>query len=310
MTVDNRFAFFDAHLDQFGPQSGGWGSAEQLEGMDRLGGALRVLFCEREGQYPEEVETHLSECRVIIDDLYPQQMPRHWVVPTNYKLHVEGLESPTTEAEVDFVLSALATYDVFGATPIYHTGNPLGGCSKESGIGLTDLGHYMLKRMVERGWWIDCAHMSHQSMWDTVQLMRPFPNRMVCYTHGGIQHSEVNHPLIVNGNMERMLTEKEASAIIFLGGIVCLSPARPFYERLQGPFIDHIQMLGELSAWTGVGIGTDYGGILDEWRLPGCRTVADTFESVANALLQAGLAEWQVRNVVGQNVQRFFLAKQ
>lgn len=98
-----------------------------------------------------------------------------------------------------------------------------------------------------------------------------------------------------------------AREIIQLGGIVCLSPAKPFYERLDGPFIEHLVELGEASEWLQVGIGTDYGGILDEWRLPGCHTVADCFKTLIRSLLAHGLEEWQIRRVVGENAQRFFM---
>lgn len=74
---DRPFMCFDAHLDQYGEQSGGWGSAEQLANMDQLGGALRVLFCERDGTYPKTTPAHKAEVEVIRTELHPK---RCWIL--------------------------------------------------------------------------------------------------------------------------------------------------------------------------------------------------------------------------------------
>lgn len=295
--------FFDAHLDQFGPQSGGWGSAEQLGDMDMLSGALRVYFCERDGQAPQTVEDHLQEARQI-DKLMRPYMPRRWKQGAAYRLHVEGLESARTNEDVDRLVIAFSQLGVRGFTPIYHKDNPLGGCSKESSVGLTELGRHAIERHTWLGAesWVDLAHMSHASMAETLGMQHV----RICYTHGAIQHKQITDAVLTNGNLERCLNMELAKRIIAREGIICLSPARPFYPGLDGPFFDHLVELGEESAWRGVGIGTDYGGILDEWRFAECATVGRCFETVTEFLLQRNLHEAKVTAVVGRNVAEFF----
>lgn len=313
----NRLFFFDAHLDQFGPQSGGWGSPQQLHAMHRLGGALRVLFCETTSgtgeahelirNAPTDPIRHLSEAEVIKKNIMPRSMPNDWKAGQNFSYHVEGLESASNVDQARDLIKSFHHMGVRGVTPIYHEGNPLGGCSKEPGKGLTPFGFEVLQLIAQRDWWLDLAHMSQHSIadalkWHIEQACRP----KVCYTHGGLRHRDISHPALVNGNTERLIDSAQAVWLVENGSLVCLSPARPFYKRLDGPFLEHINMLGEASNWQGVGIGTDYGGILDEWRFPECATVADCFRTVAQFLLDSGLQEWQVRNVVGLNAARFF----
>lgn len=307
MPFPSRF-FFDAHLDQFGPQSGGWGSPEQLEGMERLGGALRVFFCEREASAPNTPDIHLAEAVNIRDNLMPPHMPARWEREVHFRYHVEGMESGRDLPEYEELIDTFASWGVNGSNPIYHRNNPLGGCSKESGVGLTTLGRQVLANMRWRSWWLDLAHMSQRSAQQVLELWdQQGCVQRLCYTHGGIRHTEIADPVLTNGNLERSLDLDQARELVRSGGLVCLSPAKPFYNRLEGPFLEHIKLLGEASNWDGLGIGTDYGGILDEWRLPGCRTVADCFQTVTDFLLSNGLTEVQVSNVVGLNAQRFFM---
>lgn len=304
--------FFDAHLDQFGPQSGGWGSAEQLSGMDRLSGALRVFFCERDGLYPRTPQEHLAIIQNIREELMPPHMPQTWHLGREFRYHIEGLESVRTPSEAELMVATLTALGVRSANPIYHSGNPLGGCSREPGRGLTKLGCTLITHMLENGWKIDLAHMSDCAMEETIRLACSMrvdgrsASHQICYTHGGIQHKGITNPVLANGNIERCLTLQRAEDIIDQGGIVCLSPANPFYTGLNSAFTEHVRILGDKSAWRGIGIGTDYGGILDEWRFPGCMTVAQCFEMVARHLSSTGLSSEQVAAVVGVNARHFF----
>lgn len=300
--------FFDAHLDQFGPQSGGWGSPDQLAGMDHLNGALRVFFCERDGEVPANPAIHLFEAGEIRDRLMPLHMPPRWESGVHFRYHVEGMESGRDLQEYVGMIDTFAGWGVRGSNPIYHKNNPLGGCSKESGVGLTTLGRQVLQDMRRRSWWLDLAHMSQKSVQQVLELWAQQGRKQrLCYTHGGIRHGEISDPVLTEGNLERCLDLDQALEVASSGGLVCLSPARPFYNRLDGPFLEHIKLLGEASNWRGVGIGTDYGGILDEWRLPGCYTVASCFWTVEEFLLSQGLKPEQVGCITGLNACSFFM---
>lgn len=299
------FRFFDAHLDQFGRQSGGWGSAEQLSGMDQLVGALRVFFCERDGEYPRSPQEHLEIVQLIRQEL----MPPAWQLGHQFRYHIEGLESVRTSSEAVNTVAILTALGVRSSNPIYHAGNPLGGCSKEPGQGLTELGRVLLRCMLDNGWKIDLAHMSDRSMGEVIELAcSTNMGHRICYTHGGIQHPGITHPLLRGGNIERCLTLDRAYDIVNVGGLVCLSPAHPFYQGLAGAFTQHVHMLGDFSKWCSVGIGTDYGGILDEWRFPGCANVAQCFEAVAAHLSASGFSDKQVTAVVGVNAENYFFS--
>lgn len=296
---------FDAHLDQFGDQSGGWGSEEQLGEMWVLSGALRVLFCERNGVAPTTLQDHLWEADRIRTVHHPSYMPSQWRLGREYWLHVEGLECISDQVDVLKGLSTFHEWGVRGSNPIYHRDNPLGGCSKESGVGLTEFGRTFLQGMWALGWWIDLAHMSEQSISEVLAMMKRLGK--LCYTHGGVRHSAISDPILTVGNIERSISMEQALVVVQSGGLVCISPCRPFYNGLDNTFLEHIRTLGEASDWNGVGIGTDYGGILDSWRFDGCLTVADCFRAVTTFLLDSGLTEQQVRRVIGLNARRFFL---
>jgi microsomal dipeptidase-like Zn-dependent dipeptidase len=200
-------------------------------------------------------------------------------------------------------------HGVVSVGPIYHKGNPLGGCSKERGAALTQLGVSFIDKAFGAGMLVDVAHMSDASINRTVcrfsyKLQRgghALMKRGFAYTHGGVWHDGVTHPLIADGNRNRCLSKDRARQILVTGGFVGLSPCAPFYDD-PSVFFDHLL---ELHAFVPrVGIGTDYGGILDEWRWPQCETVLDLFCFVADGLLKRGLNEQQVAGIIGDNFRR------
>ncbi|MCA9375756.1 MAG: membrane dipeptidase [Candidatus Doudnabacteria bacterium] len=315
---DRSFVCVDAHLDQHDPTggdaTGGWGSNEQLQDMGLLEGALRVFFCETlqsDGETrstPPGPDEHLVEVGRIRDTFMPPFVPDDWRRGVHFRYHVEGMESCDRLDDAKWLIDRLHEMGVRGFNPIYHPDNPLGGCSKESGKGLTELGRRVFTYAWAKGWWVDTAHMSDTSIAETLTLRGDRRDWKLCYTHGGIQHDGIDHSALVNGNIERCLTMDRALEIVRAGGLVCLSPAKPFYPGFGGVFVDHVRaLLAETRMhWCGVGIGTDYGGILDDWRFDGCETVGRLFEQLIVALLGAGLTELQVRRVVGANAGIFF----
>lgn len=285
---------FDAHLDF--PGQGGWGSVEQLQKTHRIGGALRVYFCERDGKAPETVDEQMAEMRGL-DPLLAIAAPSR-----QDPRHIEGCESVRGVDDLYNFFEQITNIDIKSVGPIYHANNQLGGSSREPGVGLTDLG----KKFVNLAWGkkmnIDLAHMSHQSMQDVFR-MASFSPSPIYYTHGGVQHDGITHSLLLNGNMERSLSPELAEVLVSKGRFIGLSPCVPFYNTPE-TFFEHMMWLGEESCWEHVGIGTDYGGILDQWRWPGCETVFDLFCFVTHELLKRGLTEQQVAGIIGDNFRR------
>lgn len=287
---------FDAHLDY--PGQGGWGSEEQLVDADKLRGALRVFFCEVDGKAPSTLDEHLHELERL-DPLLTANAPGR-LDPR----HIEGCESVRSEESVYRFLQRAKECGVISVGPIYHKGNALGGCSKESGEGLTQLGKHFLSIAMKRRFFIDFAHMSEASIRASVEAAYYYNwYGRLAYTHGGIWHEGVTHPLIANGNQERCLSLETAKDVVHAGGMVCLSPCKPFYDEPE-IFFEHIIEFGQLNFFERVGVGTDYGGILDEWRWPGCETVFDLFCFVTHKLLERGVSEQQVAGIIGDNFRR------
>ncbi len=308
--------FADAHVDW--PGQGGWGSSRQLEGLQLLHGAVRVFFCEptTAGNQGFHVSwrDHLAEIQKLRDAAMNHAHANNIAITTTWC--VEGLESIHTIAEAKEFLGILSRdFGVTAVIPIYHPGNPLGGCSKESGIGLTELGADVIRMMFAMDIVVDFAHMSHQSMCDVLVLADTWAREhegeypRICYSHGGIVHDQLTDPLIVNSNSERCITAELAQKIINRKGIVCLSGSRPFYPNI-GLFIKHIESLVYPDNGNNlrVGIGMDYGGILDEWRFDGCATIAEAHQTIGRALIdQLGAEEAGIiQQVCGTNVLRFY----
>lgn len=286
---------FDAHLDY--PGQGGWGSEEQLIGADKLSGALRVFFCEdASGNAPSTLDEHLREIERL-DPLLAQNAPGR-VDPR----HIEGCESVHSEADIYRLIEAAKQRGVISIGPIYHRDNPFGGCSKESGKGLTQLGRRFLSAAAFQKLHIDLAHMSDKSMDQVFSVAWVYPEGYG-YTHGGVWHDGVTHPLIADGNRERCLSRERALSIISRGGFVGLSPCKPFYDD-PSTFFDHVLQFATMCDWKKVGVGTDYGGILDEWRWPQCETVFDLFCFVAEGLRLRGISEEIIANIIGDNFRR------
>jgi microsomal dipeptidase-like Zn-dependent dipeptidase len=309
--------FADAHIDW--PGQGGWGSSQQLEGLRILRGAVRVFFCE-----PQDVDgsrafhtnwrVHLAEICKLRDAAATHARANSIAIATTWC--VEGFESVHTTAEAKEFLDILSRdFGVTAVIPIYHPGNPLGGCSKESGVGLTALGTEVIRMMFAMDIAVDFAHMSHKSMRDVLVLADIWAREhegeypRICYSHGGIAHNQLTDPLIMDGNSERCINPKLAQEIINRKGIVCLSGSRPFYPDLA-LFIEHVESLVHENSdnHLHVGIGMDYGGILDEWRFDGCTTIAEAHQTIAQALInQLGTEEADViRQICGTNVLRFY----
>lgn len=308
--------FADAHVDW--PGQGGWGSSQQLEGLGRLFGAVRVFFCEPQAvdggrAFHTEWRVHLAEIVRLRDAAANHACANSVTIATTWC--VEGFESVTTALEAREFLDILSRdFGVTAVIPIYHPGNPLGGCSKESGVGLTALGAEVIRMMFVMDIAVDFAHMSHQSMRNVLVLADTWAREhggkcpRICYSHGGMQHNQLTDPLIVNGNSERCITPELAQEIISRKGIVCLSGSRPFYPDIA-LFIEHITNLVQCAdSYLHVGIGMDYGGILDEWRFDGCATIADAHQTIYQALLdRLGAEEIDlIRQICGANVLRFY----
>lgn len=299
-----KVEWYDAHIDH--PGQGGYGSDEQLSDLRLLDGGVRVFFCEEEGRPPATVQDHLRAVDLLRGPI-AATTPMAWIWGSRKNFCVEGMEGVHDIRGVIRMIAGLQARGVRAGIPLYHPGSSLGGCSKEPDEGLTRMGRMLVSQMMRQDWVVDIAHMSHASAWETLAMVGDTSS--LAYSHGGIQHADITDPALTNGNIERCLSWELAQEVIRLGGLVALSPCRPFYNSMDD-FLEHLIGLAESSVgpegdsgWGYVGIGTDYGGIFDHWRLPGCHTIGNTFAQVQAGLLRSGVHPRDIALAMGQNVK-------
>jgi microsomal dipeptidase-like Zn-dependent dipeptidase len=194
---------------------------------------------------------------------------------TNVVLALEGMDFVHAEEQAGALLDA--GIRVFALQ--YNRPNALamGDCSEGAaeGAGLTPLGRDVVARLFATGAIIDLAHSAPETRREILDFaeMKGYGGR-VAYTHGAL--FEDAEPERVTRLPGRFLYRTEAERILRLGGIVGLTPARPFYPSL-GRFAESVHWLYSAceGGATGVALGTDFGGISERSLFPEVRGVQD-----------------------------------
>ncbi|RKQ96471.1 dipeptidase [Maricaulis maris] len=168
--------------------------------------------------------------------------------------------------------------------------NELGGSLHGvSNAGLTDFGRDVIRRMDERGLIIDVAHSSPQVV-DEVLAMTNSP---LVVSHTGVHgHCEVKRN-IPDALMQRIAAGGGLIGIGFWADVTCDDSP----EGVAATLLAAIELVGI----DHVALGSDYDG-----------TVTTTFDAseyavLTDRLLDAGLSESEIRQVMGENTIRFFL---
>jgi membrane dipeptidase len=170
--------------------------------------------------------------------------------------------------------------------------NDLGGSSfpMMGNRGLTPLGHQTVEAMARVGMSVDVAHASERTLED----LFAYPQARFFCSHTGVREA---------GGGWRNLSDASLKRIAERGGVVCIILA-PIY--LGGDSFDdvarHVQHALDVMGEEGVGIGSDYDGMV---ALPkGMRDVTD-LPRLTEALLRR-FPEPLVERVLGGNLRRFF----
>ncbi len=179
-----------------------------------------------------------------------------------------------------------AGYRVLGLHHFFD--NRLGGSLHgESRGGLTDYGRQVVRRAVDMGFIIDVAHSSPASV-DEVLALNPNP---VIVSHTGIKGTCDSPRNLEDEQMQRIAAAGGLIGIGYWNAVCDISPAgvaRTFKYAVDLVGVDH------------VALGSDYDG---------ATTVAFDTSDLAvltQALLDAGLSDSDVRQVMGENQLRFF----
>ncbi|MFY0638505.1 dipeptidase [Maricaulis maris] len=168
--------------------------------------------------------------------------------------------------------------------------NALGGSLHGvSDAGLTDFGREVIHRMDERGLIIDVAHSSPQVVEDVLAMT----DRPLVVSHTGVHgHCAVKRN-IPDALMQRIAAGGGLIGIGFWADVTCDDSP----EGVAATLLAAIDLVGI----DHVALGSDYDG-----------TVTTTFDAseyavLTDRLLAAGLGEGEVRQVMGENMIRFFL---
>jgi microsomal dipeptidase-like Zn-dependent dipeptidase len=156
--------------------------------------------------------------------------------------------------------------------------------------GLTPFGAKLVAEMEQRGIIVDLAHASRQTFFDVLKIAR----RPVVVSHGGIK-ATCNTPR--NLDQEQLLALKANGGMIGIGywdAAVCA--ATP--EATAKAIAKAVQIMGP----DHVGLGSDFDGAVT--------TGFDTSQlrAITQALLDAGLAEYDIEEVMGGNALRLLRA--
>jgi membrane dipeptidase len=158
------------------------------------------------------------------------------------------------------------------------------------GQGLTPFGLTAVERMNNLGIVIDVSHADHRTTLDIVAASR----RPVVASHTGARACR---------DFARYVSDEEAIAVAGTGGVIGLWP---YFHRGQGvpsvlAFVGHVRHLADVVGPQHLCIGTDMNGV--PGLMAGYRGEMD-FPVLTTALTKAGLADGDVRAVLGGNYVR------
>lgn len=169
--------------------------------------------------------------------------------------------------------------------------NELGGSMHgRSQAGLSEFGRQAVLEMERRNIMIDVAHSSRQTVRDVLATVKS----PLFISHGG---TISGCPKTANRNLPDDILKEIAArggilGVGYFGGAICdISP-----KGIAKEIIHAVALLGD----DAVALGSDYDGTVT--------TSLDTSElaAITHELLVQGMAEPQIRKVMGENAKRFF----
>ncbi len=190
----------------------------------------------------------------------------------------------------------------------YAAGNAEPSCS--SGVGLTDLGRDMVRRMDDLGVVHDASHLSDRALDGLFSLT----DRPVIASHS-------NSRTLMGDGDQRHLTDAAIREIGRRGGVVGLNLARNFIrpgirreDPQDRPSIDdavrHVEHAAEIMGHRrGVGLGSDLDGGLTASDLPAGIEAPSDFIKIADALSARGWPDADTEAFAWKNWARFFAAR-
>lgn len=191
-------------------------------------------------------------------------------------------------------LDELKDLGIVMTTLTWNHANLLAG-SHKTGEGLTAQGKAFVRRAQELGIIIDVSHLSEQAFWDICDIsMSP------------IVASHSNSRAICDHS--RNLTDRQFKTICNFDGLVGLNLYRPFLTTAVTATYDDVRRHAEHF----IGLGGKHHLSLG-FDLDGCDELPEGFRDLSDcnglgkALIEGGLDEQMVLNLMNNNAARFFL---
>jgi membrane dipeptidase len=248
--------------------------------------AGRLFALERAG--------HVAVARTIADiDNAREQGPPAAV------LHLEGAEA------IDAELEALETWYAAGLRslgPVWSRRNVFGHgvpfispSSPDTGPGLTEAGHALVRRCADLGIAVDLAHLNEAGFWDVARIdAGPL-----------ISSHTAAHAL---SPASRNLTDAQLDAVASSGGIVgvvfaCQFLRSDFHQDLSTPIAliaEHARYIADRIGVEHVALGSDFDGAVVPSALDGARG----FQRVASALGDTGFTAAEIDAIAWRNWRR------
>lgn len=186
----------------------------------------------------------------------------------------------------------------------YATGNAKPSCS--SGVGLTDLGRSLVRRMDELNIVHDISHLSDQAL-----------DELLALTDRSVIASHSNCRALLDGVSHRHVTDVAIKEVGRRGGVIGLNLVKNFIrsglskDPADRPSIDeavaHVEHIAELMGHRrGVGMGSDLDGGISGHDLPAGVSGPKDFDLFTDALARRGWSDEELRGFAWDNWARFW----
>lgn len=172
-------------------------------------------------------------------------------------LHIEGLNTVVTDDDLPR-LAHLWDKGVRSLGSIYSHEHTIGGGNEaDASIGLKPMGKKIVLEAIRLGMTVDLAHYNRRTKDDILDLVGKHGSECVAYTHGSL--FDTNKLSL----RQRAIEEDQVIEILRFGGLIGLSVCKPFVNSVE-ELAEKLVIVGELSGFTGVSIGTDFGGVSND----------------------------------------------
>ncbi len=165
------------------------------------------------------------------------------------------------------------------------------GAKTKENYGLTEFGIQYVKRLEEKNIIIDVSHSSEKTFWDVIDNTKG----IIVATHSNC-YNLCDHP--------RNLKDEQIKAIAERNGIIGICLCN-FFLKNKGTtnvedLIRHIDYIINLVGEDYVGLGTDFDGVEEEYRLLDIKRLSD-MKILEKALQEHGYKEETINKIMGEN---------